>query len=200
MQCPPPLFSFSKKTQKLDWDAIAKVDVDQDILVNKNIDKLETLLGNITMAELSKKDLKILRDKNLIKVFKLGQLTTEYLMYQQNYLDKMGSAVDLQYQKQFEKTRELEDEVKDNQRMINQLRASIKAKKQTLKTYEGILKQPNIRNDENEIAKKCELCFKLFANQHYLVTHYKKRHLEFYMKEIRPKEDELLQQELGEYV
>jgi len=42
---------------------------------------LEKLLANLTMSALSKEDLKILKDKNLIKVFKLGQLSTEYLMY-----------------------------------------------------------------------------------------------------------------------
>lgn len=80
------------------------------------------------------------------------------------------------------------------------MRASIQHKKKTLKTYEGILKQPNIRNADNEVVKKCELCFKLFANQEYLITHYKKRHLDFYTKQIRPQEDSLLKQELGEYV
>ena len=69
---PPPLFSFSKKTQKLNWDILEKVDVDQDIMINKDIALLEQLLGNITMADLSKEDLKMLRDKNLIKLFKLG--------------------------------------------------------------------------------------------------------------------------------
>ena len=69
---PPPLFSFSKKTQKLNWDILKKVDVDQDIMINKDIALLEQLLGNITMADLSKEDLKMLRDKNLIKLFKLG--------------------------------------------------------------------------------------------------------------------------------
>lgn len=62
MQCPPPLFSFSKKTQHLDWDAIAKANVDEDIILNKDIDQLELLLGNITMSELTKKDLKMLKD------------------------------------------------------------------------------------------------------------------------------------------
>ena len=89
MQTPPPLFSFSRKTQKLDWNAIANVDVDNDLLLNKDINMLETLLGNITMSELSKADLKMLKDKNLIKVFKLGQLATEYLMYQEQYMDSM---------------------------------------------------------------------------------------------------------------
>jgi hypothetical protein len=82
LQTPPPLFSFSKKTQKLDWDAISKANVDEDIMIRKDMDLLEVHLGNITMAELNKNDLKVLKDKNLIKVFKLGQLSTEYLMYQ----------------------------------------------------------------------------------------------------------------------
>jgi len=101
-------------------------------------------------------------------------------------MDEMCEAVDTQYQAQFSKTRALEEEVKENQRMINSLRADIQNKKKSLKTYEGILRQPNVRNADNEIAKKCTLCFKLFANNEYLVTHYKRRHLEYYTKEIRP--------------
>jgi hypothetical protein len=86
---PPPLFSFSRKTQKLNWEAIAKVDVDNDIIIKKDINLLEQLLGNLTMSELTKDDLKILKDKNLIKLFKLGQLSTEYMLYQQQYMDSM---------------------------------------------------------------------------------------------------------------
>ena len=71
------------------------------------------------MSQLSKDDLKILRDKNLIKLFKLGQLTTEYLLYQQQYMDNMCEQVDAQYQAQFDKTKSLEDEVKENQVIIN---------------------------------------------------------------------------------
>ena len=81
MKSPPPLFQFSKKTQKIDWDAIKNVDLDADIIQKQDILLLEQLLANITMSELRKEDLKLLKDKNLIKVFKLGQLATEYLMY-----------------------------------------------------------------------------------------------------------------------
>lgn len=62
------------------------------------------------------------------------------------------------------------------------------------------MKQPNVSNQDGEIAKKCKLCFKLFASNEYLVTHYKRRHLEYYQNEIRPMEDEMLKEELGEYV
>ena len=123
--------------------------------MNKDVALLEQLLGNITMSELTKEDLKILKDKNLIKLFKLGQLSTEYMLYQQQYMDSMCEQIDIQYQDQFSKTRSLEDEVKENQRIINQMRSDISSKKKSLKTYEGILKQPNIENSENEIAQKC---------------------------------------------
>jgi len=44
------------------------------------------------------------------------------------------------------------------------------------------------------------VCFKLFATSEYLVGHYKRRHYEYYTNEIRPQEDRMLKQELGEYV
>ena len=46
--------------------------MDEDIILKKEIDSLETLLQNVTMSKLEIDDLKVLRDKNLIKLFKLG--------------------------------------------------------------------------------------------------------------------------------
>jgi hypothetical protein len=45
---------------------------------------------------------------------------------------------------------------------------------------------------------KCRVCFKYFANDSYLINHYKKRHSEYYLNEIRKKEDEIMEHELGE--
>ena len=78
------------------------------------------------------------------------------------------------------------------------MRSDIQNKKKSLKTYEGILKTPNVENSEHKIAQKCRICHKLFANNDYLVTHYKRRHLDFYMSEIRPYEDDMLKHEIGE--
>ena len=46
--------------------------MDENIILKKEIDSLETLLQNVTMSKLEIDDLKVLRDKNLIKLFKLG--------------------------------------------------------------------------------------------------------------------------------
>ena len=53
-------------------EALNKLNVDEDIIIEKDMEKLEDILQNVTMAKLEKEDLKILRDKNLIKLFKLG--------------------------------------------------------------------------------------------------------------------------------
>ncbi len=63
-----------------------------------DIDKVERLLHNVTYSQLEKPDLKRIADKNVIKIFKLGQLTTEYLLFTQGYADTMA----LQRQREYE--------------------------------------------------------------------------------------------------
>ena len=46
-----------------------------------DIDRLERMLQNATYGLLEKSDLKRIKDKNIIKLFKLGQLSTEYLLF-----------------------------------------------------------------------------------------------------------------------
>ena len=48
-----------------------------------------------------------------------------------------------------------------------------------------------------EVAQ-CKQCLKYFASGNYLLAHYKKRHPDYYMTQIKAKEEEILQQELGE--
>ena len=36
----------------------------------------------------------------------------------------------------------------------------------------------------------------MFSSPDYLISHYKRRHLAYYTEEIRPREDELLKEEL----
>ena len=45
---------------------------------------------------------------------------------------------------------------------------------------------------------KCKVCFKYFASDSYLISHYKKRHTDYYVREIRQREDQLIEKEMGE--
>lgn len=73
--------------------------------------------------------------------------------------------------------------MKQNQLRINDLRSKLKQKKQAIKTYEKILKDPlknNFMTNNNAGATsevfRCVLCFKYFMNNDFLTSHYKKRH------------------------
>lgn len=66
-------------------------------------------MHNVTMAKLTKKDLKSLKDKNLIKLFKLGQLSVEYLLFSERYYSKVASQMQTTYQGQFDKVKDLEE-------------------------------------------------------------------------------------------
>jgi hypothetical protein len=68
---PNNAFRFTEKRGKLDWKRFEEVDLDR-VLRGTDIDRLEKLLQNATYAELDKADIKRVRDKNLIKLFKLG--------------------------------------------------------------------------------------------------------------------------------
>jgi zinc finger protein DZIP1 len=60
------------------------VDLDR---VQKELDlaTLETLLNNITYASLDREDLERLGDQHFLKLFRVAQLTIEYLLYTQDY-------------------------------------------------------------------------------------------------------------------
>jgi len=77
-------FVFTEKTETLNWDMISQTDVNQ-IIQTTDVAYLETMLQNITNAQLKREDLKRFGDKNLIKLFKVGQLTLEYLLFAQNH-------------------------------------------------------------------------------------------------------------------
>lgn len=72
------------------------------------------------------------------------------------------------------------------QKLLVETKANVKVKQQTLKTYEQILRQPV--GCPVELAK-CHECAKFFASNAHLVAHYKRRHPELYIQEIRAKED-----------
>lgn len=64
-------FRFAEKRAKLDWKALDHVDIAR-LEAEVDIDKMERMLQNLTFAALEKPDLKRIKDKNLIKLFKLG--------------------------------------------------------------------------------------------------------------------------------
>jgi zinc finger protein DZIP1 len=89
------------------------MNVDLDKITREvDLKSLEGLLQNITFAQLDRDDLERLGDQHFIKLFKLSQLSIEYLLYTQSYLESLCKSLDLQYKHTYEKTHKVEDHVK----------------------------------------------------------------------------------------
>jgi len=86
--------------------------------MNANVDKiveevdlrqLEALLQNLTYAHLDRDDMELLGDAHFTKLFRLSQLSIEYLIYTQNYLETLTKSLDLHYRNSYEETAKMRD-------------------------------------------------------------------------------------------
>ena len=154
--------------------------------------QLEALLANVANAKLNKEDLAKFGDKNLIKLFKTGQLSIEYLLFMQQYSEAQLAHAQSQHRAAADKASALEKEVlRDRQTVLN-LRADCKLKWESLNAYEQMLKKPLGK----ATVFKCQICFKYFQDGAYLEQHYQRRHREFYESERFRKQSALNQNQL----
>ena len=128
-------FAFKPKKQALNWDQVVRADLGS-IIETTDIQGLEKLLGNIADAQLAKEDLLKFGDKNITKLFKVGQLSVEYLLFVQQYSDANLANSQQLYTEDAKIATELEKEaLKLRQEYLN-LKSDIKLKRQTLDAYE----------------------------------------------------------------
>lgn len=134
-------FKFQQKKEPLNWEAVRQTDI-QQLMASNDVDRLENVVGNLARAQLSREDLRLFGDKNLIKLFKVGQLTLEYLTYQHQHADVLlNSELDAYQAKQAE-AKPLEEETKRGRQQLLNLRAEAKLKRRTLAAYEQMLQTP----------------------------------------------------------
>lgn len=160
-------FAFRPKNQALNWDAVAKADL-PSLIKTTDVGQLESHLANVANAKLSKEDLAKFGDKNLIKLFKTGQLSIEYLLFMQQYSEAQLAHAQSQHRAAADKASALEKEVlRDRQTVLN-LRADCKLKWESLNAYEQMLKKPLGK----ATVFKCQICFKYFQDGAFLEQHY----------------------------
>lgn len=82
-------FFFEQRRGKLDIRSISQVDIER-IIVTTDIDSIQNLLENLTFCKLELNDINNLGDPLVLKLFRLCQLTIEYLLYsQEEILEKL---------------------------------------------------------------------------------------------------------------
>ena len=105
----PPKFQFQNRHDKLNWRQIIDADLNK-IAVQVDLKTLEGLLQNITYAKVEREDVDRFTD-DFVKLFKLSQMSIEYLIYTQNYLECLTRALDLHYKTAYEQCKTYKSEL-----------------------------------------------------------------------------------------
>lgn len=138
---------------------IERIIQDRDIAV---IEKhIPTVLNFTIDEELSK-----VLEANFLKVFRLSQLSLQYLIFCKKYLDNTVSLLknelsrtNDEIQSKNQREEELKTEMNSMKRRIRELKVALE--------YQPIL---------TENAFRCKECSKMFATEEYLAAHEKRRH------------------------
>jgi zinc finger protein DZIP1 len=98
-------------------------------------------------------------DAHVVKLFRLAQLSIEYLIYTQNYLETLTKTLDMQYKHSYEETERIRDKIKQQSEENAIMKRELKLKQKTLTTYEYLLKLPAGFETQQVRCKQCSKVF-----------------------------------------
>jgi zinc finger protein DZIP1 len=124
-----PQFIFKDRATggRINWRQLMNVDLEK---VTKEIDlqTLETLLNNVTYANLDRDDLERLGDQHFVKLFRLSQLTIEYLLYTQDYFQSVNKVLDTKGREWYSQAKDLETKLKTKMEDLKAMKKELKIK------------------------------------------------------------------------
>uniref|UniRef100_A0A6P7GRQ8 Zinc finger protein Dzip1 n=1 Tax=Diabrotica virgifera virgifera TaxID=50390 RepID=A0A6P7GRQ8_DIAVI len=143
-------FCFEKyKYPNLDKNKICLIDIDR-IIKERDVASVERNIS-IVVQYVLENDQAIVLDSNFVKLFRLSQLSVEYLLFCKKYLDKTVVLLKKDVTK-------LKQELKELKQYIEELESHISSSRNVTARY------------------PCETCSKMFSSEDYLNSHVKRRH------------------------
>nr|KAG5696484.1 hypothetical protein BaRGS_016523 [Batillaria attramentaria] len=109
-------------------------------------------------------------DPNFIKIFKLAQLTIEYLLYSQEYLAGLCTTLE-------EKTKKTEEGQEDIKKELEAVKKELaEVKRESHKRKKLLIAQQQLMHAGAGSYNKCPFCPKAFLNSSFLQSHISRRH------------------------
>ncbi|KAM9396252.1 cilium assembly protein DZIP1-like isoform 3-T6 [Salvelinus alpinus] len=175
-----PPFKFRPRRESVDWRRISAVDVD---LVASELD-FQTLQEHITgVTFCNVEGERCVRcqspvDPALLKLFRLAQLTVEYLLHSQEYLTLSLGVAEERLQTQAREHQQLLAQQQKQADQAKVLKTELKQRKKII-----ALNQQAMINMTN--YHKCQHCDKAFMNSSFLQNHMQRRHPDEYDSQLR---------------
>ncbi|KAK9806976.1 hypothetical protein WJX72_009222 [[Myrmecia] bisecta] len=163
---PVKAFHFDSRRTRIDWRILHGVDIDR-VVRDTDLDALDRVVSIIAFGDIEAEDTRNLTELNFVKIFRLGQLTVEYLLHVQDRLAYENGALKDDRVKAARHIEVLRLRVKEQKEQVLSSRRDVKRVKKTLKTYEALAgkAQPEPKPGVEPPAADALLAWKLEAVQ-----------------------------------
>lgn len=179
-----PSFKFRTRSESLDWRRLSTIDVER-VARELDVSTLQENIMSVTFCNLDSErcpSCQNLVDPVLLKVMKLAQLNTEYLLHSQDYFTSNIQALEEQLQLAMEELEKSRQEIVKKTEELKGVKDEGRRRKKMIATLQ-LLVQAGANN-----YHKCQLCDKAFVNYSFMQAHIERRHPEITQAERKTKQ------------
>nr|XP_034989642.1 zinc finger protein DZIP1L [Zootoca vivipara] len=169
-----PAFKFQLRRDTIDWRRFSAIDVER-VARELDLATLQENINSITFCNLDAEKCPYCQqpvDPVLLKVFKMAQLTIEYLLHSQEYLSMSLALQEEQHQATLEDLKRVKQDWDKQAEELKGVKEESRRRKKMIATQQLLL-QAGANN-----YHKCQLCDKTFMNYSFLQAHMLRRHPE----------------------
>ncbi|XP_029929769.1 cilium assembly protein DZIP1 isoform X2 [Myripristis murdjan] len=177
-----PPFKFRPRRENVDWRRISAVDVDL-VVSELDVNALQEHVNMVTFCSLEGERCQRCQspvDPALVKLFRLAQLTVEWLLHCQGYLTVNLSVAEERLAAAGRDREQLLAQQKKQEDKVKELTAELKQRKKVLRTQQQSMLAPRIIS-----SHKCPHCDKYFLNSSFLQNHMQRRHPDDYENQLQ---------------
>ncbi|KAG7467000.1 hypothetical protein MATL_G00148600 [Megalops atlanticus] len=171
-----PAFKFRPRRESVDWRRISAIDVDR-VASELDFQTLQEHIMGITFCSVEHERCPYCQnpvDPVLLKLFRLAQLTVEYLLHSQDYLTQSLQGAEEKLQASVLEREQLQGQLHKQAEDVKGLKEELRQRKKI------IISQQSMINAGLGSYHKCQHCDKAFMNSSFLQSHMQRRHPEEY--------------------
>ncbi|XP_056607460.1 cilium assembly protein DZIP1 isoform X2 [Triplophysa dalaica] len=169
----PPPFKFRARRESVDWRRFNAVDVDR-VACEMDFDALQEHITAVTFCNVEGERCPRCQspvDPALIKLFRLAQLTVEYLLHSQDCLSISLQAAEERLVAAAKETEQLCVQLQKKSQDAKNLKDELKQRKKIITSQQAMFNAGMSAN-----YHKCQHCEKAFMNISFLQSHMQRRH------------------------
>uniref|UniRef100_A0A8C1SUW9 Cilium assembly protein DZIP1 n=1 Tax=Cyprinus carpio TaxID=7962 RepID=A0A8C1SUW9_CYPCA len=169
----PPPFRFRARRENVDWRRISAIEVDR-VASELDFHTLQEHITEVTFCDVEGERCHRCKspvDPALIKLFRLAQLTVEYLLHSQDCLSISLQAAEERLQAQAREREQLCIQLQKKTQDAKTLKEELKQRKKIIASQQAMFSTGIGAN-----YHKCQHCEKAFMNVSFLQSHMQRRH------------------------